>query len=372
MEKELKYDEFKEFINKQTKTDRWERCSVDHIEVKPLANNPICLESIKEDLNLKCSDNKVLQAMETSGLVIRYPSISWNNEVVRETAIKTIFNRAGLSGSVFRKTSPEDDAAMLNLALKYWGCNALVLVRDEMVTAVHAGDPADYSILPVDGLIEALERQLKENFGGYTFQSSIISDDYYVANYLPDNSSEIIKKLNTQLNYLGAESIVKYRPCVKFISSDTGLSAAKIYSCLSNGTKTIMIGCCEELTHKNRHTVADFEAICSRIYSIYMDVSEKLVELAKIRINNPEGCFRLVCKKIRLPKTASLEACEMFSVTRNDEVTAYDIYWALWNVISILQGISEDSLSLLSYEESIAKTTHPDIWTESDKTFEWE
>ena len=85
------------------------------------------------------------------------------------TAYKSLLDRAKIGGTALPKLSRTDLADVLNACLRLYYAEALLLLRDEKVAAVHSGDEADYSVLPVDGLLEVLQKKLDERFPGSVF-----------------------------------------------------------------------------------------------------------------------------------------------------------------------------------------------------------
>lgn len=92
---------------------------------------------------------------ENLGLAVRvdgelYPA--------RMTAYKSLLDRAKIGGNSLPKLHREILAEVLNSCLNLYSSDALVLVRDEKVAAVHSGDEVDYSILPIDELLRTLRQ----------------------------------------------------------------------------------------------------------------------------------------------------------------------------------------------------------------------
>ena len=66
---------------------------------------------------------------------------------VRTCAIRTILDRAGISGSGLRKLETANYTKVVNYCLKVAKGDALIKIADGKVSAVHGGDHHDYSIL---------------------------------------------------------------------------------------------------------------------------------------------------------------------------------------------------------------------------------
>ena len=75
---------------------------------------------------------------------------------VRDTAYKSLLGRARISGNALPKLSRPKLAEVLNSCLALYRDSALLLIRDEKVSAAHSGDERDYSILEIDQLLDGL------------------------------------------------------------------------------------------------------------------------------------------------------------------------------------------------------------------------
>ena len=49
---------------------------------------------------------------------------------------------------------------IVNALRLFYSADALLLIRDEKISAVHSGDEVDYSILPIDELLKVLQAKL--------------------------------------------------------------------------------------------------------------------------------------------------------------------------------------------------------------------
>lgn len=65
-------------------------------------------------------------------------------------------------------------ANVLNACLQLFPAEALLLIRDEKVSAVHSGDSVDYSILPINELLATLKDKLDDRFPGAEFEAWIL------------------------------------------------------------------------------------------------------------------------------------------------------------------------------------------------------
>lgn len=88
---------------------------------------------------------------------------------VRTCAIRTILDRAGISGSGLRKLETANYAKVVNYCLKVAKGDALIKIADGKVSAVHGGDHHDYSILDMRAVFEMTMQFLNTNFPGNSY-----------------------------------------------------------------------------------------------------------------------------------------------------------------------------------------------------------
>lgn len=110
----------------QTRESQWERCRVKDLRLEPL------------DTNAPLYTNHSYFA----------PGIS--REAIEDTALP--------------KLKRDKLADVLNACMKLFGDEALLLIRDEKVSAVHSNGESDYAVLPVDELLMTLKTKLDERF----------------------------------------------------------------------------------------------------------------------------------------------------------------------------------------------------------------
>lgn len=359
------FESAEEFLKKQKETDEWKRIPVKFLKVLSLPNNPICIKSIMVDNHITSSEEATLSAMGSTDLLLSYPA-NGNNAVipVRNTGINSLKERAKLTGNALIKMPSEKKAITLNYGLELWNESALLLIRDEKISAVHAGDESDYSILPMHDLVKKLHGILESDYPGYKVNNIEVGHEITLAEITL--SKDILNAFNQKLAKKGRK-LIDGKPILKFASSDVGLCGANLYPYIKNGGIQFRIGNVLRLKHKNKSTISQFEDHCKEIFSIFKnaDVMSKLLD---IKIQYPKDCFLAVAKKCGLPKKPALEAAEEFDAFRPVECYAYDIYVGLWEVTRFINFDSETQL--LNLEENISRAMHID-YSNYDHAFSW-
>ncbi len=207
----------------QSINSHWVRCPVKELSVESLDKmspnhmNPSVFA-------LGVGEEAISDTTEHLGLALKV-----NGELypVRETAYKTLLDRAKIGGSILPKLSRETLARVLNECLHLSNTDALVLIRDEKVSAVHSGDETDYSVLDIDSLLEKLTQKLDARFPGSEFEQGYA--DHSIASGLWKLSGQRESLIGAYIKTLSAYNdkakLDKIVPGVRFITSDTGVAS---------------------------------------------------------------------------------------------------------------------------------------------------
>lgn len=159
---------------------------------------------------------------------------------------RSLLERAKLAGSVLPKLSRPKLARTLNDCLHVHTSEALVLIRDEKVTAAHSGEPEDYAVLPMDQLLSALQDKLDARFPGNQFSWGYRDHSLTSAVWtLSRQRKELLETYQRELSLRGAGAKrIQWTPALRFLTSDIGISSAKVFALLEGGKCLIHIGSC--------------------------------------------------------------------------------------------------------------------------------
>jgi hypothetical protein len=137
----------------QTQQSQWQRKPVNHLFVAPLDEHAPLYGDISR-FGLGVSPDAVEDTAQNLGLAVKVDGAYYP---LRDTAYKSLLDRAKVNGSALPKLSREKLSEVLNACFELHGNDALLLIRDEKVAAVHSGDPKDYSVLPISELLSLLQ-----------------------------------------------------------------------------------------------------------------------------------------------------------------------------------------------------------------------
>ena len=358
------YPMMKDYHEKQSKDSQWVRCKVSDLQIEPLdagsslyASSLPMAPGVTRDAVDDTAENLGL-AMDIEGKI--YP--------IRTTAYKSLLDRAKIGGTVLPKLSRKVLSDVLNECLKLYPSDALILIRDQKVSAVHSGDEVDYSILPIDELLTTLQGSLDTRFPGNEFKTGYSDHALTSASWtMPNQKDDLIGCYVKHLDSIGKSYLAKnIVPGIRFMTSDTGVASAKVSAMLMGGQYPIHIGSCIAVDHRHQSKVADFSKALDQLFSQFGDSIAKLQKLTEITLSYPVNAMTRICKKLSMPKKAALGAIQMFEMSYGGgPATAHDVFMAMQEIMFLLKTENTPESKLLFIEENLSRTLFID-WNEYD------
>ena len=355
------YPMMRDYHEKQSKDSQWVRCKVNELQIEPLdANSPLyscslpMAPGVTRDAVDDTAENLGL-AMDIDGAV--YP--------IRTTAYKSLLDRAKIGGTVLPKLSRKVLSDVLNECLKLYPSDALILIRDEKVSAVHSGDAVDYSVLPIDELLLTLQNTLDARFPGNEFKCGYSDHSLTSASWtMPNQKDDLVGNYAKHLDSIGKSYLAKNLvPGIRFMTSDTGVASAKVSALLMGGQYPIHIGSCIAVDHRHQSKVEDFTKALDQLFAQFGDSIAKLQKLTEITLTYPVNAMTRIFKKLSMPKHAALGAIQMFEMSYGGgPATAHDVFMAMQEIMFLLKTENAPESKLLFIEENLARTL----------TFDWE
>lgn len=341
--------------HEKIRTDsRWERTEVKNLEVAALDKaSPLFNDTTSFDSSV--SRDAIEDTAENLKLAIKVKDKFFP---LRDTAYKSLLDRAKVGGSALPKLPREKLAELINSCLALHKDSALLLVRDEKVSAAHSGDTRDYSVLEIDQLLDGLQSKMDERFPGNQFSGGYIDHSITSASWtLPDQKTEL---LDTYTKLLAAEGktamAAKLMPGIRFSTSDTGVASAKVSALLVGLQYPIHIGGMISVEHRRQSKVPDFVESLDMLFAQFGDSVARLSGLLSIHLDHPVNAMTAICKRLALPKKAAMEAIDMFEMAiGEDSATAHDVFVAMQEIPFILKTQGTPESKLLALQENMAR-----------------
>ena len=342
----VKQQDFLDFLYERENNSRWERHK----------SNDIRFNAINEaDYMFSIEENIYADTFRNTGLLLK---VSGESYPVRSCAIKTICDRAGVSGNSLGKIPKPALADIFNHCIKVSSGFALLRYSEDKISAVNGGDKSDYAPLPIPELFSITTKYLDLEYPGSLFAGGFYSHSIVSAVWELTNNDELLKTYKEALKNHGI--ITKtMKPALRLVSSDVGISGANLFPMLIlDSEKNITLGNALRLEHNaGEATLEVFKEQLGMIFAQYKTAINGLIELLKTDIKYPVNCMLGVMKKIKLPKKLAYEAVELFKAQRGEEpCTAHDIYYGINEILFMLQCNGIEGLKLVETEEKIART----------------
>ena len=348
------YPEMIHFHESLSKGTVWRRCKVKDLHVEPLdASSALC--TTPSAFVPGTSEDAVADTVENLGLALR---VGGDLYPLRTTAYKTLLDRAKISGTALPKLKKAELAAVLSACLAVHSSDALLLVRDEKVSATHSGDVRDYSVLPIDELLHTLEQKMDARFPGYHFENGYCDHAYTSGCWtFPSQREDMLGTYAKALQTKGMGTMAaKLVPGIRFLTSDTGVASAKVSAMLMGSQHPIHIGSCISVDHRLQRKVEDFDKALDQLFAQFCDSVSKLQTLLEIELQYPVNAMTRICKKFSLPKKEALEAIAMFEISYGGgTATAHDVFMALQEIPWLMKANKHPEAKLLNVEENMAR-----------------
>jgi len=346
--------ELLKFIKERRENAEWKRVKTSEVKVKAI--DEVQTDASIRPLVWKDTLNNTKLLLETED----------GNYPIRNCAIKTILERARISGNALSKVERNVFAEILNHCLNVAKGDALIKIADEKVTALHGGDENDYAILEMTDLFEKITEYFSKNFPGYKYEGGSFEHSLVSAIWSFPNSLKLISTYKNELLKRG----IPYKeilPAVRFVTSDAGVSGANLYPMLlTNRNKGIALGSPLKVEHKNRANMKDFTANLNFIYARYLDSINSLSKLLSIDIDYPLQTMMHVMKAIGVTKKLAYSALELYKAQVGDKpCTAHDLYLGINEVIFFLECDGATSSKIIQMEENVARALRIN-WKEHD------
>ena len=337
-----------------TRESQWQHCKVNELHMEPLDEASPLYSSLGA-FAAGTSADAVEDTAKNLGLAIL---VNGGLYPVRTTAYKSLLDRAKISGNALTKLKRPVLAEVLNECLNIYSSEALVLIRDEKVSAVHSGDMTDYSVLPIDELLDILGKKLDERFPGNIFERGYTDHALTSASWrMPAQKEDLLGTYAALLKAQGkTKAADKLVPGVRFTTSDTGVASAKVSALLVGGQYPIHIGSCIAVDHRHQTKVADFDAALDQLFAQFTTSVENLQALLETELDYPVNAMTRVCKKLSMPKKAAVEAISMYEMANGGgRATAHDVFMAMQEIPFILKTDGAPESKLITLQETMAR-----------------
>ncbi len=349
--------DFLAFIEEREENSDWEKVKSSELRFYPIADGQRASSMLEEKLREKGKECVFKDTMEHTRLILKvrdelYP--------IRSCAIKTILERARVSGNALNKVQKTELAQILNYCMKVAGGDALLRFCEDKISAVHGGDASDYAVLKTPELFRRTVEYLQDNFSGYTFAGASYDHSIVTAVWSLDNEEALLKEYKESLQTHGL-------PCdeiqlgLRLTTSDTGQSGANLYPMIFFGSelRNIPLGSPLKLHHKNKADLARFDEQLNLLYAQYSKALGDMQSMMDVYVLHPINAMLGVMKRIGVPKKYATLIAEDYRLKCGDTAcSVYEAYLQISEVIYLMQCDGAGGSKIVMMEENIARAVH--------------
>lgn len=366
--------DFIQFLKERKENSRWMTAPSRNLVFESLEKN-----TQMGELYLKLYDHDgraeiIADTMENTSLLLK---VNGETYPVRSCAIKSILERARISGHALNKVSKSIFTQILNYCMDVASGDSLIKVADDKVSAVHGGDPKDYAILEILPLVQCVRSILDRDFAGNHFLTANFDHSIVTAIWsLDGQANELMETYRQAVAEKGVTEAMSARPGLRFTTSDVGVSAANLYPILLLGgsNRIIPLGDPLKLDHKNGADLDAFASSMDQLYACFKESIERQQQLLDVEIRYPYTTMLGVLKRIGITKKMSYEVADLFAGQSgvSSGCNAYQLYLAMSDVIFLAQCEGASAFRIAQLEENIARALRIN-WHEYDRPgdFKW-
>ena len=278
--------DFFQFLSARQARSKWMTAPSKELRFEPVERGST-LGNLYMQIYDHNGDADVLEdTMENTSLLLK---VDGKDYPVRSCALKTVLERARISGHALNKVSKSVFAEILNYCMGVASGDSLIKVADEKVSAVHGGDPKDYTVMEMLPLFKATNDFLDREYPGNRFMTAHFDHSIATAIWCLDGQAD--KLLDTYHREIAAKGLRadKLVPALRFSTSDVGMSGANLYPIFLAGAESriIPLGYPIRTEHKNGSGMEYFEEQLGLVYAQFEKAVDKQVQLMNIEIRYP-------------------------------------------------------------------------------------
>ena len=276
----LKEEDFLDFISEREENSYWKRQQSNELRFFALDDN-----NVSDNIPHQLTESEIPvfeDTMEHTRLILKVTDRIYP---VRSCAVKSILERAKVSGNALNKVEKNVLARILNYCMEVASGEALLRFCEDKISAVHGGDPSDYAVLEMPELFRKILEYLQNNFTGYIFAGASYDHSIATALWELSGDKDLIKEYKKLLEKSKIyDYIVKVG--LRLTTSDTGYSGANLYPLLFIGSesKILPLGSPLKLVHKNGADIKDFDNQLNLLYAQYSKAIGGLQKLTNITL----------------------------------------------------------------------------------------
>lgn len=221
-------EDFLGFLHRIMENSCWKRKKVNNLRLLPITVG----SALEDELRSQYADDGIDEEIISDTIANTALILKSKDEIypIRDCAIKSILDRAGIQGSGLRRVERNVYARILNDILKVTKGEALLRISEGKLSAVLSGDCNDYAILDMEQIFLHTVEYLQKNFSGCRYMGGFYEHDMVSAIWTIDEK-DLLEAYKKELSDNG-KTVDDMIPMVRVTTSDTGTCGANIYPML--------------------------------------------------------------------------------------------------------------------------------------------
>lgn len=346
-------EDFLQFLDQIEERADWLRCPTNTIHVIAASEEQETSGKIHAESEAEAEDI-LKDTCAYTGLLLR---IGKDYYPVGSTAVRTLENRARISGYALLELEKRKLARVLNDCLQVTKGQALIRIHEGKVRAVLGGDESDYSILPMPELFETAVTYMEENYDDQKFNGGFFDHSMTAASWevKDDRLLDTYRDLLLQYGQIADDDL---SASIRIHSSDVGSSGANIFCTLLVGRQKvpIVLGGAIKLPHKDNASMEKFSRNLSEIFARYQEEVEGLSRLFTVYVDHPVNVMANVMKKVDISAMLRAKTIEHFAASHgNRRSNGYEVYCGICESIFLAESSGMSPRALVDLEEKVSK-----------------
>ena len=341
------------FLDQIEENAAWQSYQTNSLRIMAIKEEPDAKWMIKAD-SVELAEQLLADTGQNTGLLLQtedgcYP--------LGSTAIKTLENRARISGYALSDLEKPVFARVINDCLNVTGGKALLRIHEGKVRAVHGGDKSDYVVLPMPQIFEAAAIHMGENYEESKFSEGFFDHSITMASWevKDERLLQTYRELLLQYGQLADDNLAAL---IRIHCSDVGVSGANIFCTLLTGKERtpLLLGGALKLPHKDNASIEAFSGNVSQIFARYQEEVEGLSNLFQVYVNYPLNVMANVMKKAEIGLALRAQTVERFRASHGgSRCNGYEVYCGICECIFLAQSNGMNPRGLVDLEEKVSK-----------------
>lgn len=342
---------FMEFLDQVERDAQWQNWPTNTITVFSAEENPALCQVIPDQAD---KEEVLKDTFANTGLLLKAGETYYP---IGSTTIKTLENRARISGNALQDLERPKFARVINDCLQVTKGQALVRIHEGKVRAVHGGDKSDYAVLPMPELFEVAALYMRETYDRVQFSKGYFSHLLTTASW-EIKDGELLDCYRELLMQYGQSAPSELSAVIRVDSSDVAASGANIFCSLLEGPekRPLVLGNALKLEHSGSASIESFAGNVAQIFARHKESVEGLGKLFRVYVNYPANVMAGLMNRVGIGKQLTAQTVEQFKAGHiGGGCSGYEVYCGICECIFLAQSRGMSVKGLLDLEEMVSR-----------------